>query len=100
VSAPVIFGERHVAASIPALLAAHPDLRIEMSVTDRFVNLAEEGFDCAVRIGSLGDTALVGVRIGEVESAVFASPKYLAARGTPATPYDLATHECIRFSLV
>ena len=100
VSAPVIFGERHVAALVPSLLAAHPDLRIEMSVTDRYVNLAEEGFDCAVRIGALGDSSLVAVRIGEVESAVCASPAYLAARGTPKAPHDLAAHECLRFSLI
>ena len=94
VSAPTI-GERHVASLLPRLLAAHPDLRVEMSLTDCFVNLAEEGLDCAVRIGALGDSALVGVRIGDVESAVCASPSYLAARGTPRTtnpPPDARVH--------
>jgi DNA-binding transcriptional LysR family regulator len=99
-SAPSIFGERHVAPLLPRLLAAHPDLRIDMSLTDRFVNLAEEAHDCAVRIGALEDSTLVGVRIGEIASAVCASPSYLASRGTPRTPHDLAAHECIRFSLI
>ncbi|MDF2695031.1 MAG: Transcriptional regulator, LysR family protein, partial [Labilithrix sp.] len=51
VSAPTIFGEHHVASVVPQLLAAHPELRVELSLSDRMVNLAEEGFDCAVRIG-------------------------------------------------
>jgi DNA-binding transcriptional LysR family regulator len=100
VSAPTIFGEHHVAPLLPRLLAAHPDLRIEMSVTDRFVNLAEEELDCAVRIGTLSDSNLIGVRIGEVQALVCASPSYLERRGTPTTPHDLGTHECIRYSRV
>jgi DNA-binding transcriptional LysR family regulator len=100
ISAPTILGEREVASLIPQLLAAHPDLRVEMSLTDRFVNLAEEALDCAVRVGALGDSSLVGVRIGEVGSAVCAAPSYLASRGTPRVPHDLAMHECIRFSLI
>ena len=100
VSGPVIFGERHIASVLPRLLTRHPDLRVDLSLTDRFVNLAEEGVDCAVRIGSLADSSLIGSRIGEVETAVCASPAYLSERGTPKTPHDLATHDCMRFSLV
>jgi len=100
ISAPTIFGERHVTPLIPRLLAKYPDLRVEMSLSDRFVNLTEEGIDCAVRIGALGDSSLVAVKIGEVGSAIVASPAYLAKRGTPKTPHDLVGHECIRFSLV
>ncbi len=100
VSGPVIFGERHIAPVLPKLLARHPDLRVELSLTDRYVNLAEEGLDCAVRIGSLGDSSLIAVRIGEVDAAVCASPAYLADRGTPTTPHELAAHDCLRFSLI
>jgi DNA-binding transcriptional LysR family regulator len=100
ISAPAIYGERHVATRIPRLLAEHPDLRVELSLGDRFVNLAEEGFDCAVRIGNLADSSLVAIRIDEVDPIVCASPAYLARRGTPRTPHDLTAHDCIHFSLV
>lgn len=100
VSAPVMFGEHHVAPLLPALLDAHPHLRVDLSLSDRYVNLAEEGLDAAVRIGALADSSLVAIRIGEVDSAACASPAYLKARGTPRTPDDLARHECVRYSLV
>lgn len=100
VSGPVIFGERHMSPLLPRLLEAHPELRIELSLTDRYVNLAEENLDCAVRIGALGDSSLVAVKIGAVDAAVCASPDYLARRGIPKTPHELALHECVRFSLI
>jgi DNA-binding transcriptional LysR family regulator len=100
VSVPVMFGERHVAPLIPALLAKHDELRVELSLSDRYVNLTEEGLDAAVRIGKLADSSLVAVRIGEVDSAVCASPSYLEAHGIPQTPHDLAMHECLRYTLV
>lgn len=99
-TAPTVFGEHYVAALVPQLLAEHPDLRVELVLTDRLVNLAEEGFDCAVRIGTLADSSLVAVRIAEVESVVCGAPSYLAARGTPQTPQDLAVHDCIHLSLI
>lgn len=100
VSGPVIFGEQYIAPIVPTLLEAHPELRVELSLTDRYVNLAEENVDCAVRIGALGDSSLVAVKIGEVESVVSASPAYFRARPAPKTPQDLAAHDCLRFSLV
>ncbi len=96
VTAPTILGEHHVAALVPKLLAAHPELRIELSLTDRVVNLVEEGFDCGVRIGPLRDSSLVAARVGEVQSVVCASPSYLATHGTPEEPHDLSVHDCIR----
>ncbi|MDF2693253.1 MAG: LysR family transcriptional regulator, partial [Labilithrix sp.] len=82
------------------LLAAHPELRVELSLSDRMVNLAEEGFDCAVRIGPLDDSSLIGVRLGEVAAVVCAAPGYFAARGTPGAPHDLAVHDCIHLSSI
>lgn len=100
VSGPVIFGDRHISPIIPKLLAMHPELRVELSLSDRYVNVAEENLDCAIRIGALGDSSLIAVRIGQVAPVVCASPGYLEAHGTPRTPQELVTHDCIRFSLI
>lgn len=100
ISAPVIFGQRHVAPVVAALVAEHPELRVDLTLADRYVNLAEEGFDVAVRIGELGDSSLVAVKLGELASVVCAAPAYLARRGTPRIPLDLGAHDCIRFSLL
>lgn len=99
-SVPVMFGEHHVAPLVPVLLAKYPELRIDLSLSDRFVNLDEEGMDAAVRIGKLDDSSLVGVRIGEMDSAVCASPSYFEKKGKPQVPHDLAMHECLRYSLI
>ncbi len=99
-SVPVMFGERHVAPLVPALLARHPDLRVELSLDDRFVNLTEGGFDAAVRIGQLADSSLLAVRIGEIDAVACAAPSYLDQRGVPRTPQDLVMHECVRYTLV
>lgn len=99
-SVPVMFGEHHVAPLIPRLLAEHTELRVELSLNDRFINLTEESIDAAIRIGELADSSLVAIRIGETESVVCAAPSYLAERGTPRTPHDLSTHDCLRYALV
>lgn len=98
-NAPVIFGELHVAPLLPPLLERHPDLRIDLSLSDRYVDLVDEGFDLAVRIGRLADSSLAARRLGRVPAVVCASPAYLERRGTPKTPDDLARHECLRYSL-
>jgi DNA-binding transcriptional LysR family regulator len=100
VSAPVIFGERHLAPLIPAFLARHPDLRLDVSLSDRFVNLLAERFDVALRVGTLVDSTLVRSRVGVSQSFVVAAPSYLARAGRPETPRDLARHNCIRYSQV
>ena len=98
VSAPVIFGERHLAPLLPAFLAKHPELRIDLSLSDQFVNLLAERFDVALRVGPLADSALVRSRVGGYQSMVVASPAYLARAGRPETPQDLARHNCVRYS--
>ena len=95
VSAPMSFGFLHLAPAIPAFLARHPDVTVDMSLTDRFVDLVEEGFDVAVRIGQLRDSSLVARRLAPSRLVVCASPEYLARRGVPRVPADLAGHECL-----
>lgn len=95
VSAPMSFGFLHLAPAIPAFLARHPDVTIDMSLTDRFVDLVEEGFDVAVRIGRLRDSSLIARRLAPSRLVVCGSPDYFARRGVPRTPADLAGHECL-----
>ncbi|MFG1343414.1 LysR family transcriptional regulator [Xanthobacter autotrophicus DSM 431] len=100
VTAPVTFGRLHVAPLVEELLEAHPSLEARVLLVDRVVNLIDEGHDAAVRIGPLPDSSLVAVRVGEVRRVVCASPAYLAARGTPQAPADLAGHRVISFSQI
>ncbi|UXI69862.1 LysR family transcriptional regulator [Tahibacter amnicola] len=93
VSAPVLFGRHCVAPVLTALARAHPRLTVELSLSDRVVDLVDEGFDLAVRIGRLPDSALLAARRLTVQRmAVCASPGYLARHGTPRTIEDLAGH--------
>lgn len=100
VSVPVIFGERHLAPLLPSLLERHPHLRLDVSLSDRFVSLVEEGYDVAVRIGKLADSTLKVKTLATIREWVVASPSYLERRGVPRTPADLADHDCIRYSLL
>lgn len=100
VSAPLIFGERHLAPLLPGFLARYPAVRIELSLSDAFVDLLAERFDVALRIGPLADSTLKRVRIGSAASVVVAAPSYLARRGRPASPSDLVRHDLVRFSQI
>ncbi|MDP4023508.1 LysR substrate-binding domain-containing protein [Methylobacterium sp. NEAU 140] len=95
VTAPVLFGRRHVAPVVAAFLAAHPEAQIELLLADRNLDLVEEGIDVALRIGRLAESRLVAQRVGQVRLVTVASPAYLAARGVPAAPADLARHDTI-----
>jgi DNA-binding transcriptional LysR family regulator len=95
VTAPVQFGRRHVAPIVSAFLNEYPDVRVELSLNDRNLDLIEEGLDLAVRIGLLSDSSLVVRHVGDVRRVVVASPAYLARRGVPRTPPDLAAHDTI-----
>ena len=98
VNAPMTFGIRHLAPAIPDFLALHPEVEIDMTMNDRFVDLIDEGYDVAVRIGRLTDSALVARKLAPLRRVVCASPAYLAARGVPLTPADLGTHDCLSYS--
>jgi DNA-binding transcriptional LysR family regulator len=95
ITAPVQFGRRHVAPIVSAFLNDHPEVRVELSLNDRNLDLIEEGLDLAVRIGPLADSSLVARPVGSVRRVVVASPDYLARRGVPRTPTDLAAHDTI-----
>jgi DNA-binding transcriptional LysR family regulator len=95
VSAPAGFGRRHVAPLVAAFTAAHPDVTVTLDLSDRLVDLVNEGFDCAVRLGELPDSSLVSSRLGENRRVCVAAPLYLTRRGTPQTLADLAQHNCL-----
>jgi DNA-binding transcriptional LysR family regulator len=95
ITAPVQFGRRHIAPIVSAFLNEYPDVRVELSLNDRNLDLIEHGLDVAVRIGPLEDSGLVARQVGSVRRVVVASPEYLARRGVPRTPQELATHETI-----
>ena len=98
VNAPMTFGIRHLAPAIPDFLALHPEVEIDRTMNDRFVDLIDEGYDMAVRIGRLTDSALVARKLAPLRRVVCASPAYLAARGVPLSPADLAAHDCLSYS--
>jgi DNA-binding transcriptional LysR family regulator len=94
------FGVRHVAPAIAAFLAAHPGVRFDVSLSDRIVDLVEEGFDLAVRIGAPGSDNVVARKLGETRLVPCASPAYLKAHGVPRVPEDLARHNCLTYEYV
>jgi len=98
ISAPLGFGRLWIAPAIPEFLALHPRLRIEVSYTDRYVDLIGEGFDAGVRIGDPGDSRLVARRLATMQRLLCASPGYLARHPAPRTPDDLSHHDCIGFT--
>ena len=98
ITAPAGFGRRHVAPLVPRFRAEHRDVTISLNLSDRVVDLAGEGFDCAVRVGDLPDSSLVSVRIADNRRLCVATPSYLARRGTPTTPSELVQHDCLTLS--
>lgn len=95
-TAPIIFGRRHVAPLVTDFLDTHPEVSIDLQLDDRTVDLTGEEIDLAVRIGHLADSSLIARTVGELRRVVVASPAYLEARGTPARPEDLVDHELVR----
>ena len=96
VAAPQTFGERFVTEAAAAFLARWPGVSLELHFADRYVNVVEEGFDLAIRIGALEDSALISRPLGSIQLVACAAPAYLASHGTPRVPADLATHDCVR----
>jgi DNA-binding transcriptional LysR family regulator len=95
ITAPVTFGIRQLSSVLFDFAAAYPDVGLEVSFTDRMVNLVEEGFDVAVRIGRLADSSLIARKLATVRAITVASPGYLAKRGEPRQPGELQNHEVI-----
>lgn len=97
VTAPVALGRQHLAQRMAEFLAAYPEIRIELELTDRFVNLAQEGFDLAIRHTSTPPETHVAWVLCETRARLLASPDYLARRGAPQHPLDLAGHDCLLY---
>jgi len=99
-TAPVNFGVRHLAPAIADFLAEHAEVRFDVSLSDRIVDLVEEGFDLGIRVGTAGPEHLVARKLGETRVVPCASPEYLARRGAPQTPEDLQRHDCFTYEYV
>lgn len=97
-TAPITFGSRHVTPLLAMLAERHPKIEIDLSLSDRKVDIVAEGYDAAIRVGMLPDSSLVARRIATVRSVVVASPDYLAEHGYPERPEDLNLHQCIGYS--
>ena len=99
VSAPVSFGGRFLAKPMAEFARAYPELRVELVANDRVVDLVDEGYDVAIRIGRLADSSLIAKRLCPMPGYIVASPAYLAEHGTPEVPADLTKHNCALYSL-
>jgi DNA-binding transcriptional LysR family regulator len=99
-TAPVNFGVRHLASAIADFLAEHGEVRFDVSLSDRIVDLVEEGFDLGIRVGTAGAEHLVARKLGETRVVPCASPEYLARRGAPQNPEDLQRHDCFTYEYV
>jgi DNA-binding transcriptional LysR family regulator len=95
ISAPAGFGLRHVAPQVAAFMQANPGITVTLDLTDRLVDLLNEGIDCAVRIGEMADSSLVSSKLGEMRRVIVASPRYLEQHALPLSPADLAGHNCL-----
>ncbi len=100
ITAPGGFGRRHVAPLVPGFLAQHPEVSISLNLSDRVIDLVNEGYDCAVRVGDLPDSSLISVRLADNRRLCVAAPAYLARAGVPQHPLELMRggHECLTLS--
>lgn len=98
VSTSVAFGTLHIAPALPEFLARYPEVRIDMVIGDRFVDLAEERFDVAIRIAKELPPNVVARRLAPVNRKIVATPAYFARRGVPRTPADLERHNCLTYT--
>ncbi|HEY0113156.1 MAG TPA: LysR substrate-binding domain-containing protein [Allosphingosinicella sp.] len=98
ISAPLTFGAQHLAPALAEFAQAHPRVELDISFDDRTVDLAAGGFDLAVRIGTLKDSALIARRIAPVRKVAVASPAYLDTHGRPEHPRDLAAHDILLYA--
>ncbi|AYM08257.1 LysR family transcriptional regulator [Agrobacterium radiobacter] len=95
IAAPLSFGPTHFALVIAQMARRHPQLQIQTCYTDRFVDLIAEGYDCAIRVGTLPDSNLVARRVGPLYGIFVASPDYIKVHGSPETPEELVTHQAL-----
>ena len=98
ITAPAGFGRRHVAPLLPKFRALHSDVTLSLNLSDRVIDIAGEGFDCAVRVGDMPDSTLVSVRLADNRRLCVATPAYLKAHGTPQHPSELSKFDCLTLS--
>ena len=98
VTAPMSLGRQHIVPIAVSFLEAYPEVQLQLRLTDRLIDLQEQHIDLAVRIGALHDSSLIARQVATVRYVVCASPAYVARRGRPQTPEDLATHDCVFFA--
>jgi DNA-binding transcriptional LysR family regulator len=98
ITAPVSFGTRRLTPALTKLLGANPELKLELALHDRVVDLVEEGFDAAIRIGPLPESGLIARPLADYRLLVCAAPAYLKRHGTPRKPEDLERHHCMGFA--
>jgi DNA-binding transcriptional LysR family regulator len=98
VTASTVVGRRYLTPIATDFLGAYPDIVLHLRLGDRSLNLLQEHVDIAIRLGPLADSSLIARRLGEVRKVLAASPDYLARRGTPQAPADLARHDCLDFA--
>ncbi len=98
ITAPAGFGRRHVAPLVPKFRELHADVTISLNLSDRVVDIAGEGYDCAVRVGDMPDSSLVSVRMADNRRLCVATPDFLKRHGTPAQPQDLTRFDCLVLS--
>lgn len=98
INAPMSFGQRHLAPAIGAFLERYPELRLDITLNDRIIDLVGEGYDVAVRIAALPDSSLIAAKLAPNRRLVCASPDYLARAGTPRHPQDLRRHNCFGYT--
>jgi DNA-binding transcriptional LysR family regulator len=96
---PLSFGVREIAPAIPDFVQLHPSVRIDLGLNDRIVDLVEEGWDLAIRIGGLSSSTLVARKLAPCRLLVCGSPTYLEVHGTPRTVEDLKSHNCLGYTL-
>ena len=97
VSAPMSFGMMHLSPLVASFLREHADVRFDMELSDRTVDVVGEGFDMAIRIGALPDSTLIAQKLVDVRMVVCCSPGYVRRRGAPVVPGDLARHSCLLY---
>lgn len=95
ISASHSFGRQHLTRSIVNFQKAYPDIEIDLTLNDRMIDLVDEGFDLAIRIGHLADSALIARKLGNCALTLCAAPSYLETHGIPKTPKDLSDHNCL-----
>jgi DNA-binding transcriptional LysR family regulator len=98
VSAPMSFGILHLAPILPRFLARFPEVELDLSLNDRYVDLIDEGFDLSIRVGRLAESSLVARRLAPFRMILCASPDYLSRHGTPKVPEELKQHQCLCYS--